>query len=200
METKKIFKCNYNDVKFETDVIQKQDGEKRDTLEVKGYFVIFDSVGMDDDGKTKIKISPNAFDETNLNGRIYLLLDHQWEKRLGRTGRNLELQIDKGIGGFMRCKLPNTQLARDAFNEVEDGILDGMSWCGLCEYEEEENGTMLLTKCHELYEVTLTAIPRFFEASVITASKNVVKSIENEVKEKDGNLQFNKLLNEIKEI
>jgi len=209
-----LIKCNIyrENAKFEVERIAKQNDEKRDKYTVKGYPLLFNipSKTYNEKGnEITMTISPNALDETNLNGRIYLLCDHDWSKRLGRNGKNLEFQVDKNIGLFMKCELPNTQYARDIFNEVEDEILDSMSFSALAEYETDNKGNITYTKIVEFYEASLVANPQFLQASVIVANnENSQVKVKEEIKPEEikaenqfiEESEFKEILKEFEEV
>ena len=111
---------------------------------------------------------PTALEGTDLTN-VYLLSGHNIEpdKVLGRNGVNMKVEVDD-TGLYFECTMPNTQEARDIYNLVESGIIDGMSFGFRCS-DEVNPETMLRTITHidELYEVSITPFPAYKEASVI---------------------------------
>lgn len=88
-------------------------------------------------------------------------------KEKGRSGKNMRLEIDE-TGLFMECVMPNTQEARDIYNLIEAGIVDGMSfWLRTHDQVNPATLTRTVTKIEELPEVTITAFPAYKETVVI---------------------------------
>lgn len=157
-------RCN-----FET---RATDGKK---LVVRGYPILFDTETTIYDwfyGEIRETILPTALDNTKLDD-VYLLVGHNADNLLGRAGKNMRLEIDE-TGLFFECELPNTQLARDWYNLIESGIVDGMSFGFTC--SDEVNTTTMtrtITQIDELYEITITPFPAYKEASVIAQRKRI---------------------------
>lgn len=117
---------------------------------------------------------------------VYLLTGHNPDNLLGRNGINMRLEVDE-TGLFFECELPNTQHARDIYNLVEAGILDGMSFGFRCSDQvNPETLTRTITHIDELFEVSLTPFPAYKEASVIAQDK---KRKEEADEEKENNLK-----------
>lgn len=164
----------YRSIKFETRVEEKQEGGKK--LVLRGYPILFNTETKIFDfwyGEVRETILPTALDGTDLSD-VYLITGHNIEpdKVLGRNGKNMRLEVDE-TGLFFECELPNTQLARDIYNLVESGLVDGMSFGFTCS-DEVNPETMIRTITHidELYEITITPFPAYKEASVIAHNSN----------------------------
>lgn len=184
--------------KFETRV-EKQDGGKK--LVLRGYPILFNTETEIYDfwyGKVRETILPTALDNTDLSD-VYLLTGHNPDNLLARAGVNMRLEVDE-TGLFFEAELPNTQLARDIYNLVEAGILDGMSF-GFRSGDEVNESTMTrtITSIDELYEITITPFPAYKEASVV-AKKNAEKKAESEVKQQQEAKENNNIDEKLKEL
>ena len=79
----------------------------------------------------------------------------------------MRMEIDE-TGLFFEADLPNTQYARDIYNLVETGLVDGMSFGFTCSDEvNPSTGFRTITHIDELFEITITPFPAYKEASVI---------------------------------
>ena len=168
MQTNK--QSEYRSIKFEARVEEKA-GESGKKLVLRGYPIVFNTETTIYDGwygEIRETILPNALEGTDLTN-VYLLSGHNIEpdKVLGRNNVNMKVEVDD-TGLYFECTLPNTQEARDIYNLVESGIIDGMSFGFRCS-DEVNPETMLrkITHIDELYEVSITPFPAYKEASVI---------------------------------
>lgn len=208
-ENKQQIKCNLS-----TGGNTQYEAEKIDDLQehyLKGFSLLFNTPTdyfNERLGKyVKATIAPNALDNIDLdNSRIFCLYQHDWTKPLGVTRKNLELKLEKPtadfVGGlFYKVKLTNDPLLdKHVASQVQNGRVADCSFAAVVEFEEHENGDITFTNFVELEEVSIVTRGKFAEPSVIVAQKQDVKPVIMEVKQKDGNLKFNKLLKEIKEI
>lgn len=179
----------FRSVKFKTEVRAEEGGKK---LILRGYPIVFNSPTKVYDwlyGEITEVILPNALDGLDLSN-VYLLVGHNPDNVLGRTGVNMRLWIDEtGLG--MECELPNTQYARDWYNLIESGIVDGMSiWFEFGDKVNPETLTRTITKISALYEVTITPFPAYKETVVIAANDE----------DKADDADINELLNETENI
>lgn len=170
-------RSEFRPTKFETRVDEKQEGGKK--LVLRGYAILWNTEATVYDfwaGEIRETIEPTALDETDLT-EVYLISGHNIEpdKVLGRTGINLRLEKDE-TGLFFEAELPNTQLARDIYNLVECGLVDGMSF-GFDSDDEinYEKHTRTITKITKLYEISITPFPAYKEASVIAQKQREVE-------------------------
>ena len=166
-------RTEYRAVKLETRVEEKQEGGKK--LVLRGYPILFDTETTIHDfwyGEIRETILPTALEGTDLTD-VYLVGGHNIEpdKVLARNNVNMRMEIDE-TGLFFEADLPNTQYARDIYNLVEAGIIDGMSFGFTCSDEvNTETGKRTITHIDELFEITITPFPAYKEASVIAKRK-----------------------------
>ena len=189
----------YRSVKFETRVEEKQEGGKK--LVLRGYPILFNTETKIYDwwyGEVRETILPTALDGTDLTD-VYLVTGHNIEpdKVLGRTGVNMRVEVDE-TGLFFEAELPNTQHARDIYNLVEAGLVDGMSFGFKCSDQiNEETLTRTITHIDELFEITITPFPAYKESSVII--QNQRKAEEEKLEEEKKKEEEEKALEEEKE-
>lgn len=180
-------RSEYRTCKIETRVDEKQEGGKK--LVLRGYPILFNTETSIYDfwyGEVRETILPTALNGTDLTN-VYLITGHNIEpdKVLGRNGVNMRMEVDE-TGLFFECQLPNTQLARDIYNLIETGIVDGMSFGFTCSDEvNEATMTRTITHIDELFEVTITPFPAYKEASVIVQKQRTKEEQEKQAKEQE---------------
>lgn len=180
-------RSEYRTCKIETRVDEKQEGGKK--LVLRGYPILFNTETNIYDfwyGEVRETILPTALNGTDLTD-VYLITGHNIEpdKVLGRNNVNMRMEVDD-TGLFFECQLPNTQLARDIYNLIESGIVDGMSFGFTCSDEvNEATMTRTITHIDELFEVTITPFPAYKEASVIVQKQRTKKEQEKLAKERE---------------
>jgi len=171
---------NYRSVKFTAEV-RAAEGEGKKMV-LRGYPILFNTPTVVRDwwDEWEEQISPNALDSTDLRN-VYLMVGHNPDNVLGRAGINMRIEKDD-TGLFFECELPNTQYARDWYNLVESGIVDGMSFGFNCDsYTDEfpseaDRKAGKLTKrtinnISKLWEITITPFPAYGEASVVAKNR-----------------------------
>lgn len=180
-------RSEYRTCKIETRVDEKQEGGKK--LVLRGYPILFNTETNIYDfwyGEVRETILPTALNGTDLTD-VYLITGHNIEpdKVLGRNNVNMRMEVDD-TGLFFECQLPNTQLARDIYNLIEEGIVDGMSFGFTCSDEvNETTKTRTITHIDELFEVTITPFPAYKEASVIVQKQRTKEEQEKLAKERE---------------
>lgn len=179
-------------IKFETRVEEKQEGGKK--LVLRGYPILFNTDTTIYDywyGEIRETILPTALEGTDLSN-VYLITGHNIEpdKVLGRNGVNMRMEVDD-TGLFFECELPNTQHARDIYNLIESGLVDGMSFGFRCSDEvNQETMTRTITHIDELFEITITPFPAYKEASVIVQKqRQATEDAEKQKAEEDAEKQ-----------
>lgn len=188
--------------KIETRVEEKQEGGKK--LVLRGYPILFNTETTIWDfwyGEITEIILPTALDKTDLTN-VLLLRGHDPDKLLGRNHINMRLEVDD-VGLFFECELSNSQVARDAYNDIEVGLLDGMSFGFRCSDEvNPETRKRTITQIDELYEITITPFPAYKEASVVAqtaAEKEKQLKLAQEEKEKQ-NQEIDEKLKELEDM
>lgn len=178
-------RSEFRTFKIETRVDEKQEGGKK--LVLRGYPILFNTEASIYDfwsGEIRETILPTALEGTDLTN-VYLLTGHNIEpdKVLGRNNVNMRMEVDD-TGLFFECELPNTQHARDIYNLIESGIIDGMSFGFTCSDEvNEATKTRTITHIDELFEITITPFPAYKEASVIVQKQRTETEKEEQLKQ-----------------
>lgn len=178
-------RSEYRQIKFETRAEEKQEGGKK--LVLRGYPIVFNTETRIYDfwyGEVRETILPTALEGTDLSN-VYLVTGHNIEpdKVLARNNVNMRMEVDE-TGLFFECDLPNTQHARDIYNLIESGIIDGMSFGFRCSDQvNEETLTRTITHIDELFEITITPFPAYKEASVIVQNQRQQEELEKKQKE-----------------
>lgn len=166
--------CNIRNVKFTPSV---EDSEKGKKLIIKAYPILFNTPTMirDEDGVYEEIIYPSAFNGVDFRG-VKLLMGHDPNAVLGVVGIGETEAGADNIGIFLKSDLayPNTQEARDAYNKIEKGLVDGMSW-GFRTSDPIKNGRREVRSKIELFEFSITAFPAYYLASVVAARSEVSK-------------------------
>ena len=170
--------------------IRKENENEKGKMILRGYPILFNeptkiyTIFGDEIEET---ILPTALDRTDLSN-VYLFVGHNPDNLIGRAGINMRLEKDD-TGLFFECEIPNTQFARDWYNLIEAGIVDGMSF-GFTSGDQVnwDNMTRTITDIIELYEITITPFPAYKLASVVAKQNDAVKDIsqsDEEVKKAD---------------
>ena len=158
---------------------------------IRGYAVVFDDVYKYRDWETGEewveKVDPKAFDEVDFERTVFLR-DHNFERILGRYGKNLRLEVDdKGL--FFEVDLPDTELARETWELVRAEICDQMSFGFTVKEIVHDYGNRVSTikKVDRLYEITATPIPAYKGTVMVTMcdKRNEQNRIETEKRAKD---------------
>lgn len=110
------------------------------------------------------KLAPGCLDGADFSN-VVALFNHDSSQVLGRTGANVDLEVDN-IGLKFRIKPTNTTLSRDLMENIRVGVINQCSFAftvpdeeGAEEWEENEEGT---------YERTINKIDRLYDVSVVT--------------------------------
>jgi uncharacterized protein len=177
--------------------IRKENENEKGKMILRGYPILFNeptTIYTIFGDEIKETILPTALDRTDLSN-VYLFVGHNPDNLIGRAGINMRLEKDE-TGLFFECEIPNTQYARDWYNLVQDGIVDGMSF-GFISGDQVnwENNTRTITDIIELYEITITPFPAYKLASVVAKQENADKDItqpDEEVKKADKQVDTDK--------
>lgn len=141
-------------------------------------------------------ILPQALDGVDLNN-LFLIRGHDPNIVLGKQGVNMRVEVDE-TGLFFECELPDTQVGRDTYTEIEMGLIDGMSFGAyFSDPVNPETKTRTVTKFDELFEISVTPFPAYKEASVVAKtgeeenrSEQEKQKAEQEAKEREEFIKF----------
>jgi len=130
---------------------------------IEGYALKYNT-WSEDLGGFKETISPDALNETDLTD-VRCLVDHIPSQIIGRTtAGTLKLTKDE-IGLKYHCELPNTNYAKDLYENMRLGNINQCSFgCMLSEDGDE----MRFDKNNNIYQRTLKNISQLTDVSVVT--------------------------------
>ncbi|MDE7440232.1 MAG: HK97 family phage prohead protease [Clostridia bacterium] len=159
----------YRSVQFRAET--RTEGEKIKRI-IRGYPILFNVETTVYDywnGEIKEVILPTALDGVNLDNLV--LIKEHYPDILGRNGVNMRVSVDE-TGLFFECELPDTQLGRDTYTEIEMGLVDGMSFGAyISDRVNPETKKRTITHFDELFEISTTIFPVYKEASVIAQNQ-----------------------------
>ncbi len=182
-EKVKVQELNKRTIRFEDAehnfraVTEESDGVK--VRKIRGYALLFDVFGTPWLGSVwKEKIDKNALADTKLSG-TYGLIAHEQTWVLGKSGINMTLTVDK-IGLFVEITLGDTMIDDYAYDRVDKGIMDGMSFwfdSKTMIATDWENKIDTIVKINEIYEVSLLPFPAYPQAVVIAQEVEEVPAV-----------------------
>lgn len=146
------------------------------------------------------QVSPNAFDKTLSDGHnIYAMYNHNDDKILGSTKTgSLVLEVDNIGLKFILTINPNISYAKDVYELVKNGEVDGCSFgfCCCCDdwCTQSDNTDMRTLMEIELFEVTITPFPAYMDSEACTRShKDYMEKRNKSNQEKNLELRKRKL-------
>lgn len=137
------------------------------------------------------RIMSGAFKDTikDRADDIFMLINHDWNKVVGRSNSNLVLEEDeKGLR--FELTIPNTTDGNDLLENVRNGLIRGCSFGfnikdEVTRWDEKWNFYRDITKV-ELFEVTATPIPAYADTEIAARSDLSLKDIKpSEVREEE---------------
>lgn len=150
------------------------DGQKQTVIE--GYALKFNRWSDVLGDWFKEIISPDALRETDMSN-VVALFNHSDDKVLGRTGVNLELEVD-GIGLKFRVKPTNTTYANDLIENMRSGIINQCSFAmsGIesdwAETDEENVYSRTITRIGKLWDVSVVTNPAYPDTEAVIGARS----------------------------
>ncbi|NFQ86832.1 HK97 family phage prohead protease [Clostridium sporogenes] len=141
------------------------------------------------------KVSPGAFLKTlaDKTRDKFMLINHDWNKVVGRTNSNLSLEEDtKGLR--FTLEVPNTSDGNDLLENVRLGLIKGCSF-GFniinqkTRWDDEWNFYRDITEV-DLFEVTATPLPAYSDTEINCRSELSNICIK-EMREKEQTIKLN---------
>lgn len=131
------------------------------------------------------KVSQGAFKKTlkKRDKDIFMLINHDWNKVVGRNNSNLKLEEDeKGLR--FELTIPNTTDGNDLLENVRNGLIQGCSF-GFKITEQEtrwdDNWNFYRDiKEVELFEITATPLPAYKDTEINARSELSIKDLREE--------------------
>ena len=158
--------------------LRKKNAED-DSMILEGRAVVFDSPEvMWEDGETKYyeQISKDAFKDAKIDD-VILNLNHEGQA-LART-RNKTLVLDLNDDGLdIAADMSKSRASRDAYEAVQNGLLDKMSFAFTVEQDSynAKTHTRTIEKIDRLYDVSLVNFPAYEATSVSARSYFAAKA------------------------
>lgn len=145
------------------ETIEVRSQEDSDKMVIEGYALKYNTWSEDLGGFVET-ISPEALDKTDLSD-VRCLVDHIPSQIIGRTtAGTLELTKDE-VGLKYRCTLPNTNYAKDLYENMRVGNINQCSFGFILSDDGDE---MRFDKNNNIYQRTLKNISQLTDVSVVT--------------------------------
>lgn len=159
---------------------------KEDECILKGYVNKYNTRSQDLGGFYE-EIRQGAFEDSLSKNNILALYGHDYNKPLGRINSNLQLRSDD-TGLYFELRInPNVSWAKDTYELVKDGVLQGMSFGFRCVEDDwtEENDGMFLRSINklDLFEISVVSSPAYLDSSVSCRSFDEHKAEAKKIKE-----------------
>lgn len=142
-----------------------------------GYAIVFNSPS-ENMGFIET-VHPNALDNVDLSS-VFALYNHDFNNVLGKTGKNLTLNVDEKGLSFSLELLPSDE---HIFELVKDGIINKMSFGFVVEQDEWQDSThRTILKIKELQEISLVPVPAY-EGTDIIAKRSLEMAEDTKAQE-----------------
>ncbi|MCT4380608.1 phage major capsid protein [Leuconostoc pseudomesenteroides] len=154
-----------SDTLTQTVEIRAKTDEKRHLLS--GYAIVFNSPS-ENMGFIEA-VDPHALDDVDLSS-TFALYNHNFNNVLGKTGKNLTLNVDEKGLSFSLELLPSDE---HIFELVKDGIINKMSFGFIVDKDDwQDSKHRTILKIKELQEISLVPVPAY-EGTDITAKRSL---------------------------
>lgn len=149
------------------------------------------------------KLDPNCLENADMSN-VVALFNHDQSQILGRSGVNLDLEVDN-IGLKFRIKPTNTTVSKDLMENIRAGIINQCSFAFRIakeedaeEWRESENAGIyerIINKIDRLSDVSVVTTPAYSdtEAVVGARSKEKIEELRNHPKK----LEIKRMLDEL---
>lgn len=166
--------------RMDTEMEIRENEENVESNKITGYALKFNRWSDVLYGFFREKIDARALDETDMSN-VVALFNHDSNKLLGRTGKNLTLSIDD-IGLRFEVELNNTSYAQDLKENIRSGIVSQCSFAFSMDEDgdEWENGDegiydRTIRKIHTLYDVSPVTTPAYSDTEVVVSPRSKEK-------------------------
>ncbi|WP_188351137.1 phage major capsid protein [Leuconostoc pseudomesenteroides] len=165
--------------------IRAKTDEKRHLLS--GYAIVFNSPS-ENMGFIEA-VGSHALDNVDLSS-VFALYNHDFNNVLGKTGKNLSLNVDEKGLSFSLELLPSDE---HIFELVKDGIINKMSFGFIVDKDDWQDSThRTILKIKELQEISLVPVPAYEGTDIVAKrSKQMAEKTEEtqETQETQPDLQ-----------
>lgn len=171
-----------SDTLTQTVEIRAKTDEKRHLLS--GYAIVFNSPS-ENMGFIET-VDSKALDDVDLSN-VFALYNHDFNNVLGKTGKNLSLNVDEKGLSFNLELLPSDE---HIFELVQDGIINKMSFGFIVQDDDWQDSThRTIKKLKSLQEISLVPVPAYKSTDIVVKrGKNMSEKTE-ETQEETPDLQ-----------
>lgn len=164
-----------SDTLTQTAEIRAKTDQKRHLLS--GYAIIFNSPS-ENMGFIEA-VDSKALDDVDLSS-VFALYNHDFNNVLGKTGKNLSLNVDEKGLSFDLELLPSDE---HIFELVKDGIINKMSFGFIVDKDDWQDSThRTILKIKELQEISLVPMPAY-TGTDITAKRSLEMAEDTKTQE-----------------
>lgn len=149
------------DVRINDSVLEVRTLEDSNKQVIRGYALKFNRPS-EDMGFTEY-LNERSLDDADMSN-VVALLNHDSNYVLGRSGKNLKLEVDK-TGLFFEIEPNDTSYARDLMENMRVGIIDKCSFA----FSIAKNGDEWVEDTNGRYIRTINKIDRLFDVSIVTS-------------------------------
>lgn len=158
--------------------IRAKTDEKRHLLS--GYAIVFNSPS-ENMGFIET-VGSHALDDVDLSN-VFALYNHNFNSVLGKTGKNLSLNVDEKGLSFSLELLPSDE---HIFELVKDGIINKMSFGFIVDKDDWQDSThRTVLKIKELQEISLVLVPAY-EGTDIVAKRSLEMAEDTKTKQEEA--------------
>lgn len=145
-----------------TQIELRSDGDSNEIIE--GYALKFDK-WSDDLGWFREKLASGSLEKTDMSN-VTALFNHNESQILGRSGINLELDVDN-IGLRFKVKPTDTSYSRDLMENIRQGVINQCSFAFTVSREQDSEEWRENLESG-IYERTIKNIDKLYDVSVVT--------------------------------
>lgn len=172
-----------SDTLTQTVEIRAKTDEKRHLLS--GYAIVFDSPS-ENMGFIET-VDSHALDDVDLSKNVFALYNHDFNNVLGKTGKNLTLNVDEKGLFFSLELLPSDE---HIFELVKDGIINKMSFGFIVDKDNWQDSThRTILKIKELQEISLVPVPAYEGTDIVAKRELDMSEKTEETQEENSNIQ-----------
>lgn len=149
------------------------------------------------------KLETKSLDDTDFSN-VVALFNHDQSQVLGRTGANLELEVDN-IGLKFRIKPTKTTLSKDLIENIRAGVINQCSFAFSIPDEEdaeewrenEETGVYerIIRKIDKLYDVSVVTTPAYPDTETVVGARG--KELVEELRSHPIKQEIRSMLDEL---
>ncbi len=171
---KRVIKIKNKDIRLNSVDFEVRGVEDDVSTHITGYALKFDRPS-EDLGFTEY-IERGALDKADMSN-VVALLNHDSNYVLGRTGKNLVLEVDD-IGLRFDIKATETAYTKDLIENMRNGLIDKCSFAFTIadegdEWSKDENDRYIrrIRSINKLYDVSVVTTPAYQDTEVVLSQR-----------------------------